>query len=132
MVQGALSAPIIQEYIVPVVAFDQRGGQAYYRKLLGTAFFVGSRGIFVTAKHVVEQAIAFVNAGGAEGWAVSGKFPIGTSQDALLPVTGMEYAHGGLDIAVGCSNVPVPSPLKFTDAMDVTGWNVGSSPLVAG
>jgi hypothetical protein len=123
----AMSArSIVQEYIVPIVTYIQREGQGYYHRLVGTAFFVGSCGIFVTAKHVIEQANAFISKGDAEGWAISGKFPLGTSQDALLPVNGVELAPHGLDVAVGYSNVSVVSPIKFSEAPDAMGLSVAT------
>jgi len=113
MSEVRFSGLLLQDFIVPLVAYGVKDGKAYLVKSFGTAFFIGTKGTFLTAKHVIEQALSYVSRGNAEGWAISGKFPLGTSDDAIFPIQGYEYAPNGLDVAVGRTTVaPKPSPLS--------------------
>lgn len=47
---------ILQDYIVPVVRVVEDGERLEFGRLHGSAFFINSRGAFISAKHVFENA----------------------------------------------------------------------------
>ena len=46
----------LQSYVVPVIRAEDINGKAYIKKHHGTAFFITNTGIFLTAKHVINDA----------------------------------------------------------------------------
>ncbi len=46
----------LETYIVPVCRFNQSSGAAVIQDFFGTAFFVGGGGVFLTARHVLDDA----------------------------------------------------------------------------
>lgn len=52
---------IIEHYLAPMVRVEEdSAGRIMWKGLCGTAFFINSRGAFITAKHVFEDAVAAV------------------------------------------------------------------------
>ncbi len=55
---------ILQDYIVPVVRAKENNDRIWFVQLLGTAFFINSRGAFITAAHVIRGAAEDVDKNG--------------------------------------------------------------------
>ena len=55
---------ILQDYIVPVVRLKEDGDRIRFVRLHGTAFFINSRGAFITAAHVIRGAAEDVDKNG--------------------------------------------------------------------
>ena len=55
---------ILQEFIAPYVRVEEKGGRIVFGNAHGTAFFINSSGVFVTARHVVERCAVDVSENG--------------------------------------------------------------------
>lgn len=102
----------LQSYVTPVCLFTNEGGIANLRKLVGTAFFVGRGGYFLTARHVLEQALGAANKSGQEVClVVKGKH--GHSDESrVVKLERYEFAPEPYDIAAGWISYHPSSPLK--------------------
>lgn len=103
--------PVLQSYVVPICLYVDESGIAGLRRLVGTAFFCGSKGHFLTARHVIEQATAEAQ---KEGWLIGlcAKADHGQSADSvILPLLAWEFAAQPYDIAVGHFNYFPGTPL---------------------
>ena len=115
-----LEAPFLQSVICPIFRYVDSDAGAHVEKLHGTGFFVGNEGVFLTAKHVLEEA--FEDARG-EGGKV-GVFPIQSVNDAnvslSIEIEAHEFAPHPFDVAVAKTKYPVASFLKLsTRVIDV-------------
>lgn len=66
---------------------------------LGTGFFISKYGLFVTAKHVVEDDLQYANGKGMEAWVVV------DGQNFTCPIRDLDL-HPVADIAIGCIASP--------------------------
>ena len=46
---------LLQDYVIPICSAEMSGGAAQLRRLLGTAFFINGEGVFLTARHVLQE-----------------------------------------------------------------------------
>lgn len=107
------TAPYLETYIVPVCRFDQSSGTALIRGFFGTAFFVGNGGVFLTARHVLDDAShAVEEQGGFLGLCVR---PPGAAGNVACAITSMEAAASPYDVAVGTVEARFPSNLTLGD-----------------
>lgn len=111
----------LQSYVVAVCSFERIGGLAELRALHGTAFFIGKSGLFLTARHVHEQALECSKKMGWEvGLAVKGDN--GSSEkDEVAVIISFEYAPSPYDVALGTACYKPDSPLSL-DPIAVTVW----------
>lgn len=102
----------LQSYVTPICLFKEEDGIANLRKLIGTAFFVGRAGYFLTARHVLEQAFAEAV---IEGWDVGLVVKENNGEldkDQLVKLNMYEFAPEPFDIAAGRVAYYPQSPLK--------------------
>ncbi|MEQ1496524.1 MAG: serine protease [Novosphingobium sp.] len=103
----------LQSYVVAVCTFERVGGIAEIRSLHGTAFFIGKSGLFLTARHVLEQA---AECGRKNSWEVGlcVKGDNGRSKGEEVAVfTSFEYAPAPYDVALGTACYKPDSPLSL-------------------
>ncbi len=103
MKDAGLSAPalrqsLLQDHIVPICVGDTSKGEVRLRRLLGTAFFVGNGGVFLTAKHVFEVT-AQRSAKSSLGLVVESE-DVG-AKNLFAPLLAWEGAPLPNDVAVG-------------------------------
>jgi len=109
----------LETYVVPICRFDIGEGKAVIRTFHGTAFFVGESGTFLTARHVIEDAITNVrNHGGFVG--LCGKAEDFKSNRAI-PIQNSEFAPAPYDVAVGTTNYRCQSVFTV-EKIEVAMW----------
>ena len=102
---------IAEEYIVPVVRSTERDGQIYVERVHGTAFFINSRGVFITAAHVLRNATADMEEnGGAIGLVMLR--PGDTTHHYEGEILRFTFAPTPYDVAVGVVSSGSP-PLDY-------------------
>lgn len=111
----------LQSYVVAVCLFEKDSDQAQLRALQGTAFFVGNCGLFLTARHVLEQAIDRCKGTDCEVGLVTKGSNGKTAEEVVTPLTTYEYAPPPYDIAIGLAPYKPASPLSL-GAIDVSIW----------
>lgn len=111
----------LQSYVVAVCLFEEREGQAHLHSLQGTAFFVGKSGLFLTARHVLENALhRSADSEQKVGLVVKGNN--GTSaNEEIVPIADFEFAPRPYDIAAGLVPYHPDSPLRFAP-LNVSLW----------
>jgi hypothetical protein len=103
----------LETYIVPVCRFNQSSGATVIQDFFGTAFFVGGGGVFLTARHVLDDARhAVEEKGGFLGLCVR---PPGAGGNVACRMISMEAAPPPYDISVGTVESPFPSNLTLGD-----------------
>lgn len=119
--EGSERSMYLQSYVVAVCLFERVDGKAELRALEGTAFFIGNRGMFLTARHVIEAAASRVEGTTWEiGLSVkgdNGKSP----EERVVPVTQYEFAPRPFDIAAGVAPYRPDTPLHFCQR-EVSVW----------
>jgi hypothetical protein len=102
----------LQSYVTPICLFVDEDGIANLRKLIGTAFFVGRAGYYLTARHVLEQAFAeSVKDGREVGLVVKGNNGE-LDKDHVVKLNRYEFAPRPFDIAAGWVKYHPHSPFK--------------------
>lgn len=91
----------LQTYVVPICRFETLNGQAYIKETLGTGFFINSSGVFITAKHVIDDCYAATGEkGGDIGLSIIDTY--NNNQIKLIaPLKDIEFANPPYDIAIG-------------------------------
>jgi Trypsin-like peptidase domain len=111
----------LQSYVLPVCLIEASCGVANIRRLCGSAFLIGTRGVFLTARHVLEVALIEAERDGLHV-AIIGKGVDGTTQDSTASVVQQhEYAPQPFDVAVGISAYSARSLLTL-QPMDCEAW----------
>lgn len=91
----------LQSVVVPVCLYSEANEQALILSLQGTAFFIGQRGVFLTARHVVEAARSEATRRSCQIGLVT-KADHGKSDRSMVtPLTSIEFAPAPYDVAVG-------------------------------
>lgn len=104
----------LQTYVVPICRFVETNGRAFIRFLHGTGFFINSSGMFLTARHVIEDGLADVKCnGGFLG--LCAKPPEGSSGNVALLIQNYEFAAKPYDIAIGKVNFSCETLLQLQD-----------------
>jgi hypothetical protein len=89
----------LETYMMPVCRFEEAAGTALIRAFHGTAFFINDSGVFLTARHVVENGQKDINAkGGFLGLCVR---PPGPGGNVACPIGSVDYADMPYDVCVG-------------------------------
>lgn len=102
----------LQSYVTPICLFIDEDGTANLRRLIGTAFFIGRAGYYLTARHVLEKAYAEAE---KDCWEVGLviKQNNGQSDDSgILKLNRYEFAPEPFDIAAGWVAYLPQSPFK--------------------
>ena len=99
---------IVQNYIAPVLRLHEEGDKIRFDRLHGTAFCVNSRGAFITAAHVIRDAIADVELYGG-GVALSLRKPDDSRNTYVGHIRKVSFAEEPYDIAVGRVAEPTQS-----------------------
>ncbi|MGO6754895.1 trypsin-like peptidase domain-containing protein [Rhizobium ruizarguesonis] len=103
----------LQSYVVPVCLYRDEDGIADLRKAVGTAFFVGRSGFYLTARHVLEQAFAETKATDLRV-GLNVKADRGRSvENRVVAVELYENAPQPFDVAVGLSNYIPETPIRI-------------------
>lgn len=103
----------LETYVVPVCRFHDSSGTALIRAFFGTAFFVGSGGVFLTARHVLDDAKRAVEeCGGFLGLCVR---PPESRGNVACSITSIEAAESPYDVSVGTVGANFPSYLTLAD-----------------
>ncbi len=92
----------MQTYVIPVCRFDKlKDGTVVIKAVFGTAFFIDDSGVFITARHVIEDCLEDVqNLGGFGGLCVKDGNGEG-SGNLASPIKQTEYANSPYDVAIG-------------------------------
>ncbi|MCZ4428869.1 serine protease [Agrobacterium sp. SOY23] len=111
----------LQSYVVPVCLFEDRVSSIFAHSLVGTAFFINSSGVFLTASHVLEQAAAMAKARDQLVGLVVKIQVDGTTKNGVVLVDNFENAPAPHDIAIG--KVPVVTSTHLTlETFDIDVW----------
>lgn len=102
----------LQSYVVPVCLFIDEDGVANLRKLIGTAFFIGRGGFYLTARHVLEQAFSEAERDGREVCLVVKNEHGRSDENRVLKIDKYEFAPEPYDVAVGWVGYHPEPPLK--------------------
>ncbi|WP_287305606.1 trypsin-like peptidase domain-containing protein [Mesorhizobium sp.] len=111
----------LQSYVLAVCLFRHDPGKAVLQKLVGTAFVFSKAGHFLTARHVLESAIAEAE---KHGWRVglAIKGDNGKSVDTLMcPLDKFEPAPEPYDVAVGWIDYHPDTPIRLK-RQEITFW----------
>ena len=109
----------LQDHIIPICLAERGDGEAILRSLLGTAFFVGSRGVFLTAKHLL-KGIEDLPPGQICGLVV--KSDDVQAKSLFAPLLGWESAPPPFDIAAGIVRCRSKSWFSFPDDNPIGHW----------
>src|SRR5438876_8631778 len=105
--------PFLQSYVAPICRFSERGAMNWLERLHGTGFLIGTEGIFLTAHHVLEEALAEVKELGGK----LGIFPMqsvaGKSASLTVLIEGYEAAPEPFDIAIFSTAYRSGTPLRL-------------------
>lgn len=110
---------ILQDYIVPVVRLEENGNRIRFARLHGTAFFINSRGAFMTAAHVIKGATEDVDKNGGS-IALTMRKPDNDQYRYVGHIRGVTFADEPYDVAVG--HVAEPSASCFAPANTDKVW----------
>lgn len=102
----------LQSYVTPICLFIDEDGIANLRKLIGTAFFVGRAGYYLTARRVLEQAFAEAARDGREVGLVLKGNDGDLDINQLVKLNRCEFAPMPFDVAAGWVKYHPHSPFK--------------------
>lgn len=116
--------PFLQSYVVPVCRFKVDDGAATILTLEGTAFFISSKGHFVTARHVLDgsEARCKNEPGTFTGLVVKSLDPATPAKNLLAPILLYEGSLPPFDIAVGQVHYTGPTTLTLRRDEVVDVW----------
>jgi len=104
----------LQSYVCPVCTFSRNpNGLVDFSSSQGTSFFVGSGGIYLTARHVLEDAFRIAKDNQLEVGCIVKDKNGNSSKSMIAPVTEYEFAPSPYDIAIGKLRYSPASPLKI-------------------
>ncbi|WP_062945265.1 serine protease [Rhizobium leguminosarum] len=108
-----MSGIFLQSYVVPVCLYRDEDGIADLRKAVGTAFFIGRMGFYLTARHVLEQAFAEAKTAGMHvGLNVKAE-GARSLENRVVAIHLFENAPQPFDVAVGLSNYIPETPITL-------------------
>lgn len=111
----------IQSYIVPVCLYSVDGDKATIRELGGTAFFINSHGVFLTARHVLLDAVHTAKAKSLQiGVVVKADAGLAPAS-AVASLEGYEFAAEPFDVAIGQTDFKGETLLSLSD-LEVAVW----------
>ena len=112
---------ILQDYIVPVVRFDEDGQGVAVKKHFGTGFFINSQGVFVTACHVIKNCEADIAANGGHLGLVIRK--TNNERRYLGDIIDVTCHAPPYDVAVGVADKPSKADFLLGDESKVWMWD---------
>jgi hypothetical protein len=110
-----------EAFVLPVCTFSIKAGEAAIEQAFGTAFLINGLGYFMTAAHVIEQALrASEKSGHTIG--LLGKANDGENADnVFLPILWQETAPKPFDVAIG--HLPYKAPtLAIFGELKAASW----------
>lgn len=111
----------LQSYVFPVALYSVQDGEANVKEVMGTSFLIGKRGVFLTARHVMESAQANAKAKDLQyGLVVKGDDGNSPKSFIARPLF-IEFAEAPYDIAVGQITYGFASTLTL-QSVDVELW----------
>ena len=112
---------ILEDYVVPVARFTESGDKFRFETLHGTAFFINSDGIFLTAGHVWRNAQADQEEkGGQIGLIV--RDPANSQFRFIGQILNAELADAPYDIAIGVIDKPSRSCFALMNTEKIWIW----------
>ncbi len=114
---------IFQDYIVPVVRLKEDNGRIRFVQLHGTAFFINSRGAFMTAAHVIREAAENVDKYGGR-IALTMRKPDDDQSRYVGDIIDFTVADEPYDVAVGCVAQPSKSCFAPANTDRVLAWDI--------
>jgi len=107
-----------EEIIVPFCSFNVRNEKCFINKLYGTAFFISSEGYFLTARHVIENALSELSDKDTYiGLCVKGK----NLENRMASLLHYEYAPDNIDVAIGKIDYKTLNEFMILDA-EISIW----------
>ncbi len=103
----------LESYITPVCRFEIISGTAIIRDFFGTAFFIGSRGIFMTARHVIDAGNSAVQE--KSGFLGVCRRNSQSNQSVAIRIINSEAADPPYDICVGTVGEHVQSDIQLAN-----------------
>ena len=91
---------ILQNFIAPYVRVEEKEGRLDMARVHGTAFFINSSGVFVTARHVVERCAADVSENGGSP-VLAMRHPSDRHYVYRGEIVDISFAAEPYDVAVG-------------------------------
>ncbi|HLF58355.1 MAG TPA: serine protease [Alphaproteobacteria bacterium] len=113
---------ILQHFIVPVLSVVPNDRTVLPSHYFGTAFFINGDGVFLTARHVIEECEAEVASRGGE----CGLGVCKPGDDSSLffgKVIVREFAPPPYDIAIGIIDVPTRAAFVFGETQKLLVWD---------
>ncbi len=121
-----LGSLMLTSYVVPLITFGLEGGTPTDIKPFGTAFFVGTKGRFLTAAHVIKSADQYAADNGVHLGLMT-KGDLGRSKDeTITPIKGFTTFPEPADIALGDATLGVVECFKVGGASIVLGSEVAT------
>lgn len=110
-----MAAIFLETYVVPVCVWESRNGIPYIVTTVGTAFLINDGGLFLTARHVLEQAERLI-AGSQRMIAMVGKSDGGNSPaSVLLNFLAIEHAPAPYDVSMVKTGYRAPTVLRLRE-----------------
>lgn len=114
--------PYLQSYVTKVVSYEERPDFASVRQVHGTAALIGPSGEFITAAHVLKEAVAACRGTGRKvAAAPMVKHRDGNVSSVVVEILRSEDAPAPYDIAVFKTAFVGATPLRIAD-VDVDVW----------
>jgi hypothetical protein len=107
-------APFLQSFVAPLCRYME-ASTIIVEQLHGTCFLVGSDGVFLTARHVLEKLFAEIKEKGG----LAGAFPMqiveGRAESLTAPIIHFEFAPEPFDIAIFTTGYRSSTPFRLVD-----------------
>ncbi|WP_299472152.1 trypsin-like peptidase domain-containing protein [uncultured Roseibium sp.] len=103
----------LESNVVPICTYDiNELGKANIHGLVGTAFFINNEGHFLTAKHVIDEAIAEAEARSIKFGLVTKGVDGTVPENMMAPIQDFDFAPDPFDIAAGRADYHPKTTLK--------------------
>jgi hypothetical protein len=106
--------PFLQSFVAPICRYTGNR-EVMVEELYGTCFLIGSDGIFLTARHVLEKVFVEVKKRGGS----AGAFPMQAVGDRVVSLTAtildFDYAPEPFDIAVFTTEYRSSTPFRLVE-----------------
>jgi Trypsin-like peptidase domain len=113
-------APFLQSFVAPVCRYAE-GGTITVEQLHGTCFLVGSDGVFLIARHVLEKLFAEIEERGGHAGAFPMQITVGRTESLTVPIIDFVFAPEPFDIAIFKTTYRSSTPFRLFKR-DVDVW----------
>lgn len=113
--------PLLQEFVIPICQVKLIAGGVNIEKLFGTAFFINANGVFLTAKHVIENAAAATN-GYDIRYGLITKSDTQFGKSVFVWIQEFEFAPHPFDVAIGIANPHSKCFFSIPTQEKIEGW----------